>query len=267
MPMDDRSGVWFECHGSGQPLMITLPLMASHVEIFGDTSAPMLKAWLDCLTPHFRILLADYPGIGRSRDIAPEDLTADRVCADLLSVADAAGFESFAYCGYSWSGSVGLQLAARTERLTALVIGGWPPLGGPYAEILAASVRKIGRVEPGSMAVLRSAGQYRQWSHYYASVIGWPEAEAVGKIRCPKMVFFGSKGDLVEAGLPVNIASIIRARRGELEGQGWTVVEMPGFGHDVIMESSLVVPEIAAFLDNARLKNPRLKNPRMKNPL
>ncbi|MFO0444000.1 MAG: alpha/beta fold hydrolase, partial [Betaproteobacteria bacterium] len=59
------------------------------------------------------MLLLDYPSIGRSRDIAPEALTADRVCADLLGVADAAGCERFAYWGYSWGGNVGLQLATR----------------------------------------------------------------------------------------------------------------------------------------------------------
>ena len=193
--------------------------------------------------------MIDYPSIGRSRDIAPDALTADRVCADLLRVADAAGFDRFAYCGYSWGGAVGLQLASRTNRLTALVIGGWPPLNAPYANILEASRRKIGNVEPGSMAVLRNADQYRQWSYFYASMKGWPEADAVHSITCPKMVFYGARGDLIEAGLPVNIASIIRTSRVELARQGWEVLEFADYGHEVCMHGSLIVPPIKAFID------------------
>jgi pimeloyl-ACP methyl ester carboxylesterase len=51
-------------------------------------------------------------------------------------VADAAGADRFAYYGYSWLALAGLQLAIRTDRLTALAMGGFPPLDGPYAQML-----------------------------------------------------------------------------------------------------------------------------------
>jgi len=57
--------------------------------------------------------------------------------SDILAVADAAGVDRFAWFGFSFGGVVGLQLASRTNRLSALVCGGWPPLGGQYAETLA----------------------------------------------------------------------------------------------------------------------------------
>lgn len=251
MPLDPASGVYFEVHGQGPAVMVGLPLMASHREIFGDAMMPVLEGYVGPLKDRFSVVLVDYPSIGKSRDIKPDDFTADRVCADLLSVATAAGHQRFAYWGYSWGGAAGLQLAARTDRLSALVIGGWPPLDAPYTNILEASRRKIGHVEPGSRVILRNDDQYRQWSCYYTSMIDWDEATAVAAISCPRLGYFAGDGDLVEADLAVNIASAFRANRARLEATGWEIVEFPGRGHDVCMDPALVVPPVAVFLNRA----------------
>ena len=251
MPLDSASGVFYDVKGQGQPLLIGLPLMASLTQIFGSEMQDVLDGYLDRLTDRYRVLLVDYPSIGGSRDIAPQDLTADRVCADLLAVATAAGFDRFAYWGYSWGAAAGLQLAARTDRLTALVLGGWPPLGAPYKDILQATRLKQPDPEPSSLKILRSKQQYRQWETYYASMLSWCEGESVARIRIPKMVFFGSEGDLVEAGVPIRIASIIREQRTTLEGQGWEICELADQDHGVCMAPQLVVPPVRAFLDGA----------------
>ena len=249
MPLDPASGVFYELQGQGTPLLVGLPLFASFTQIFGSELQPVLDGYLDRLTDRYRVLRVDYPSIGGSRDIAPEDLTADRVCADLLAVASAAGFDRFAYWGYSWGAAVGLQLAARTDRLSALVLGGWPPLGAPYDDLLRATRLKQPDPEPSSMKVLRSKDQYRQWETFYASLQGWPEAESVARIGCPKLLYFGSEGDLVEAGIPIRIASIIRAQRTRLEALGWVVHELPGQGHGVCMVPEMVLPPVRNFLD------------------
>jgi pimeloyl-ACP methyl ester carboxylesterase len=253
MPFTPETGIWYEAHGSGPAVFVGLPLMASHSEIFGATAQPMLDAWLAALTPHFTVLLADYPGIGRSRDHDPATMTAGRVVADLLDVADAAGIASFAWAGYSWSGAVGLQLASRSDRVTALTIGGWPALGAPYAAIHAASVAKIGNVPQSAMIILRNSDQYRQWSTFYASLLDWPEAEAIAKITFPKLLYFGSEGDLIEAGHSVPIATACRGNRSRLEAQGWQVKEIQGYGHEVIGQTGLVVPFVSDFLKDALL--------------
>ncbi len=249
MPPDPRTGVFYAMHGQGQPLMITLPLMASFTGIFGTEAQAMLDGYLNRLTDRYQVLLVDYPSIGGSRDIAPHALTADRVCADLLGVATAAGFDRFIYWGYSWSGAVGLQLASRTDRLDALVIGGWPPLDGPYEAILAAARRKLPSPEPSSLKILRSPAQYAQWIHFYESLAGWREREAVERIARPCLVYFGADGDLVEAGIPVTIASNIRRQRATLESLGWTVCEVPGQGHGGVALPEHAAPPVRAFLD------------------
>lgn len=249
MPLDANTGVYYELHGRGAPLMIGLPLMASHVEIFGPGSEAVLRGYLDRLTDRYRVLLIDYPSIGRSLDIPPHALTVERVCADLLGVATAAGFGRFAFWGYSWSGAVGLQLASRTDRLSALVVGGWPPLGAPYADILEVTRRRAANPEPSSLVVLRDAAQYAQWTTYYESTGSWSDENEVTAVRCPRMVYYGARGDLVEAGLPLRIASTIRSQRTRLETLGWRVAEIAGFGHDVAVHPEHVVPPVRAFLD------------------
>jgi hypothetical protein len=80
-------------------------------------------------------------------------------------------------------------------------------------------------------------------------MLGWSEADSVARIACPKMVYFGADGDLVEAGIPIRIASIIREQRPTLEQMNWTVHEIAGQGHGVCMAPELVVPPVRNFLD------------------
>jgi hypothetical protein len=101
------------------------------------------------------------------------------------------------------------------------------------------------------MKVLRNKAQYAQWIHCYESLQGWNEREAVARIACPRLVYFGAEGDLVEAGIPVPIASSIRQQRGGLTAAGWAVHEIAEQAHGVCMLPALVVPPVAAFLDTA----------------
>ncbi len=83
----------------------------------------------------FRVVAFDYEG-QCLRLPKPDTLTPANAVSDLLAVADAAGADRFAYYGYSWLALIGLQLAIRTNRLSALIMGGFPPLDGPYAAML-----------------------------------------------------------------------------------------------------------------------------------
>lgn len=93
------------------------------------------RTLIDGLSDRYRVIAFDYEGhvLGTPK---PLTLTPDRVAADFLAIADAAGAARFAYYGYSWLALAGMQLALRTDRLGALIMGGYPPLGGPYKEML-----------------------------------------------------------------------------------------------------------------------------------
>ncbi|MBS0421290.1 MAG: hypothetical protein JSR66_26520 [Proteobacteria bacterium] len=251
MPIDSRSGVYYEVHGRGKPLFLGFPIFASYAQIFGaEQGTTVRNAFLERLTDRYQVLLIDYPSIGGSRTIAPTELTAERVYRDHLAVADAAGFERFAYWGYTFGAATGLQLATRSDRLTAVVVGGWTPLGGPYEQMARGAKVHIGNPPAASRVVLRDPGQYAQWATFWDSLRDWPEATEIAKIRCPRLAFAGSNGDTEAGGVPIRYASILAARRAELAALGWSVVLFEQQGHGVGLDAARVVPAVRKFLDS-----------------
>ena len=185
------------------------------------------RGFYDQLTDRYRVVVIDEAFEGANAPNA-KSLTADRVCADILAVADAAGVDRFAWFGFSWGAVVGLQLATRvgtevTNRLSALVCGGWPPLGGQYAETLAY----------GEWAAAQGRDMTPTLT-FYRSIRGWPEREAVSKIHCPRMAFAGNKDEFVPgADQKIRIGPLVAEHRAELEWLGWTVELIDRFGHEL----------------------------------
>src|SRR4029453_1821064 len=142
--LHDGSAIEVQVHGQGPALL--LPVNPRPVE---GPQADELRRWgndpalgrslIDGLADAYRVIAFDYEGHVLQVP-KPDTPTPDNVAGDLLAVADAAGAERFAWYGYSWLALAGLQLAIRTDRLTALAMGGWPPLGGPYAEMLRVTI-------------------------------------------------------------------------------------------------------------------------------
>jgi len=243
-------GIYFEVHGRGHPLLLGFPLMASHGEIFGAEGEAVLAGYLDRLCDRYSVLLLDYPGIGKSKSILPAHLTSDRVCEDMLNVADAAGFDQFAWWGYSFGGIAGLHLATKTDRLTALVVGGWPPLGGPFEDIFRGAQVHLDNPPDYARIILRDDAQYAQWANYYGSLLDWREAEQVATISCPRMAYVGEHSLTDAGGVELPFAELLRKRTPELETMGWQVREIPGHGHEVAIKPEVVVPVVRAFLDD-----------------
>ena len=246
-----RSGVYYEVHGhSGPPLFLGFPVTASPDAIPSIGGSPAGPRFLARLTDRYRVLVADYPSLGRSATIPPAEFTVERVCEDLLGVADAAGFGRFAWWGGTFGAIAGLQIATRTDRLTALVSAGWPPLGGPYAAMLQGTRLNALDPPPHARAILRDPAQYGQWVTFYESLAGWPdEADAVRRIACPRLVAYGANAEADVAGIPLHPAATIRARRGELEALGWQVVEVPDRDSALILDPETLVPVVRGFLD------------------
>ena len=198
--------------------------------------------YYDQLTDRYRVVvIADVATDNSPANIA--SLTADHVCSDILAVADAAGVDRFAWFGFSFGSVVGLQLASRTSRLSALVCGGWPPLGGQYAETLAYVEAEAaqGRATPALT--------------FYRSIRGWPEREAVSKFACPRMAFAGNKDEFVAgAATRIRIGPLIAEHRAELERMGWTVQLIDGFGHELGGRPDAIMPIVGRFLDPILLR-------------
>lgn len=273
--LHDGSTIAIEVHGDARNPAVLLPVDPAPAE--EGPQAEEMRRWggdpdlghslVAGLSGDFRVVAFDYEGHLRAAP-KPETLTPDNVARDLLAVADAAGAERFAYYGYSWLAATGLQLAIRTDRLTALAMGGFPPLGGPYAEMLAvtgAAHRMAvepppppsGAAEPGdwsSVSVSMSPDQTRQYLTLYQALRGFDDHAVQDRIGCPRLCFAGS-ADTIEYGpgwgeVRVDIAGPFRTRRAELEAFGWEVHVLDGLDHMGAMQAAQVLPIISPWLAN-----------------
>ena len=215
-----------------------------------------------------RVVSADYEGHLAAHP-AGGTLTADALAADLLAIADAAGVDEFAYYGYSWLALAGLQLAIRTDRLTGLAMGGFPPLGGPYDAMLAVTraahrmaMENVGRelpdrseIEVGdwdAAVVTQQPDQTRQYVTLYESLRDFDERAALERVSVPRLAFAGSE-DTMEYGprwgdVRVEIGPPLAAHRHELVDQGWTVEVVAGGDHSSVMRSSTALPILTGWL-------------------
>jgi len=215
----------------------------------------------------FRVIAADYE-THLTDHPQPQTLTADALAADLIAVADAAGAGDFAYYGYSWLALAGLQLAVRTDRLSGLAMGGYPPLGGPYEAMLAVTrvahrmaldpPTPVGEPTAGdwdSVPFTRTPAQTGQYVTLYQSLRDFREREALSALRVPRLAFAGEKDTIVYGSswddAVVDIAGPLIANRDELIAQGWTVEIVPGADHMSAMQVDRVLPILLPWLQAA----------------
>jgi pimeloyl-ACP methyl ester carboxylesterase len=219
----------------------------------------------------FRVVTADYEG-HLSAHPKPDTLDARAVASDLLAIADAAAADRFAYYGYSWLALSGLQLALRTDRLTALAMGGFPPLGAPYAPMLTVTLAthrmavanhrtpppETPAPEPGdwdSAPVTLTPEQAKQYLTLYESLTGFDERAALAGLTVPGLAFAGEK-DNIQYGPKwddayVALGEPLIAHRDELTARGWTVTVVPGADHIAAMLAATVLPILIPWLSDS----------------
>lgn len=279
--LHDQSPIEVEVHGAGPTLL--LPVNPRPVE---GPQAEMMRQWgtdpalgrslIDGLQDVVRVAAFDYEGHVLAVP-KPDTLTPDNVAADFLAIADAVEADTFAFYGYSWLALSGLQLAIRTDRLLALIMGGFPPLDGPYAQMLQvttvthemAIAAQDQAPEPGTepsdvspdefdwstVEVTMSEPQTRQFVTLYRALQDFDDRAAQAKITCPRLCFVGS-ADVFEYGerwnnIVVEIAQPIIERRQELERLGWDVRVLDGLDHTQAMQAANVLPVIRPWLSEA----------------
>ena len=289
--LHDGSSIEVQVHGQGPALLVPVnprPVQgpwAEELRRWGNDPA-LGRSLIDGLKDAFRVVAFDYEGHVLQVP-KPATLTPDNLARDFLAVADATGAERFAWYGYSWLALAGLQLAIRTDRLSALAMGAWPPLGGPYAEMLRvtnathdlASARSSARngaagdadtatlpSEPApasspedldwsTVEVTLSEAQTRQFVTLYQVLEGFDEHAVLPRLSCPRLCFVGSADEIDYGqrwgGVHVSIAGPLVQRRAELETLGWQVQILDGLDHTQAMQAANVLPVLRPWLDAA----------------
>src|SRR5947209_10206904 len=275
--LHDGSTIEIEVEGAWPTLLlpvnpqpVTGPL-AEQMRQYG-TDPALGQSLIKGLSDAFRVVAFDYEGQCLHRP-KPDTLTPANAASDLLTVADAVGADRFAYYGYSWLALIGQQLAIRTDRLSALIMGGFPPLNGPYAAMLrvtmaahemaveaaAKTVEGVAVPQPvieagdwSSVQVTTSPDQTQQFVTLYQALQGFDDRAAQAHITCPRLCFVGS-ADEIQYGpkwgdVLISIAGPIIAGRAELESLGWEVRVLDGLDHLQAMQAKHVLPILRSWL-------------------
>jgi pimeloyl-ACP methyl ester carboxylesterase len=283
--LHDASTIAVEVQGDGPTVL--LPVNPEPVE---GPPAEELRRWgvdpalgrtlIDGLSDAFQVVAFDYEGHLLAVP-KPDTLTPANVAGDLLAVADAAGADRFAYYGYSWLAVAGLQLAIRSDRLAALVMGGFPPLDGPYAQMLqvttathamavanAASApgatptasqpsaepsdEPPGEPDWSQVQVTLTEAQTRQFVTLYQALQGFDDRAAQARLGCPRLCLVGSADQISYderwGGVQVSMADPVIRRRAELEALGWQVRVLEGLDHTQAMQAAQVLPILRPWL-------------------
>jgi pimeloyl-ACP methyl ester carboxylesterase len=241
----DGTELYYEVHGDG-PTLLAFANPRPPRGPLGAPSRKLTRGIVASLADRFRVVFVDYPGSPK-----PDTLTPDAVTSDLIAIADAVGAERFAWWGYSWGAVIGLQLAVASGRVSALVCGGFPPLGGPYAEMLALSQDVVdGSVKIPVVKVAppkRLRTKLNQFVTYYKGLRDFDDAAAQQHLAMPRLCYVGSEDHVkVNGQLVASLARRVLDRRDELERHGWDVAIVDGANHRRAMEigtfDAVVVP-------------------------
>jgi pimeloyl-ACP methyl ester carboxylesterase len=160
----DGTRIAYEVFGCGPPVIL--------LHGGGQTKAVWREAgYPERLGDRFRLIAMDVRGNGESdgpRD--PAAYAPERMCADVLAVADACGAERFALVGYSMGGNIGRYLAhasRRVERFVMIGVGFGPGASGAFRDRLEAMLALFAPVlaAPGDETAVAAlpAAQQAQW--------------------------------------------------------------------------------------------------------
>jgi pimeloyl-ACP methyl ester carboxylesterase len=281
--LHDGSAIEVQVHGQGPALL--LPVNPRPVE---GPQAEVLRRWgndpalgrslVDGLKDAFRVVAFDYEGQVLANP-KPDTLVPVNLARDFLAIADSAGADRFAWYGYSWLALSGLQLAIRTDRVSALVMGGFPPIDGPYAEYLrvtaathrmaaeprdpaapASALADPDELDWSSVEVTMSEAQTRQFVTLYRALQGFDDRAAQARLACPRLCFAGAADEIDYGerwgGVRVRLARPLLERRAELEAYGWDVRVLDGLDHTQAMQAANVLPLVRSWLTAALATSP-----------
>jgi pimeloyl-ACP methyl ester carboxylesterase len=261
--LHDGSLIEVEIYGDGPTVLLPVnprPIEGEQAEVLRQYGAdPALgQSLIQGLSDSFRVVAFDYDG-ATTREPKVQTLTPDHVVQDILAVAEGANADRFAYYGYSWLAMIGLQLALRTDRLSALMMGGYPPIDGPYADMLrittAANAVAGGTPQESDdewSTVGLSKDFTQQFVTLYQALKGFDDRAALARLTCPRLCFVGS-ADTMQYGkqwgdIYLDLATPIIKGRAELEALGWDVYVLDGLDHMKAMLAAQVLPIIRPWL-------------------
>lgn len=217
----DGVRIAYEVHGTG-PVLLLLHGFSN------DRSLWAKHGWIAHLQPAFTVITMDMRGCGDSdAPLTPNAYQVGPHLADVSAVADACSAERFGVWGWSFGGTLGLYLAARSSRCQRAVIAG-TYFGRLFTEAyvqrrLAEAVQPVGRV---------------RWQ----GVQSWPGIEP-GDVQCPMLVYTGMADG--------NVVVQLQQQRAAIEAAGVSLHIVNNLSHGGLVSAvDMVAPLILSFLQS-----------------
>lgn len=239
----ERGGVrtWYAQYGDSGPWLVFSP-------IYQIANAYMLRGVVPWLSQHFRVLVMDLRGNGRSdRPTRAEDYSFDHYYADLLAVLDEVQVDKLAIVGISATAMAALRLAAeQAQRVSHLVtVGGWVDMrmqDPAMQDAARQALQKMRADWPGFLDVFFGAAfsEPHSTKQYEDAVVrcggasdgatvalgreGWLGSDALAyarQVRCPTLVIHGDRDKIAPlAQAEAIVASVPGARLLTMAGGG-----------------------------------------------
>lgn len=239
----EREGVrsWYAQYGAAGPWLAFAP-------IYQIANSHLLRGAVPWLSQHFRVVVMDLRGNGRSdRPERQDDYTFDHYYRDFIAVLDALEVDKLAVVGISATAMTAIRLAAEHPgRVSHLITaGGWISMKFEDPQVLEASRQALERMrtawpvhldgffgnvfsEPHSTkpyedAVIRNGGATDGPTTAMARTgwLGTDMRQAARQVQCPTLVIHGSGDRIVP---PEQAHSLVEnipgARLLEVQGGG-----------------------------------------------
>jgi pimeloyl-ACP methyl ester carboxylesterase len=217
----DGVRIAYEVHGTG-PVLLLLHGFSN------DRNLWTKHRWIEHLQPTFTVITMDMRGCGESdAPLAPNAYQVEQHLADVSAVADACYVDRLSLWGWSFGGTLGLHLAARSPRLQRAVIA------GTY----------FGRLFTEAYVQRRLAETVRPvWRARWQGLQSWPGVEPED-VQCPTLVYTGAADD--------NVVVQLQQQRAAIEAAGVCLHVLNNLSHGGLVSAvDVVVPLILPFLQS-----------------
>jgi len=100
----ENTNFYYEIHGKGHPLVLIAGYTCDHT------------AWLpiiDKLAQHFKVLIFDSRGVGKTEEKRKVPLSAELLADDAFRLSQALGFEKASFIGHSMGGTIAQTIGAK----------------------------------------------------------------------------------------------------------------------------------------------------------
>jgi len=147
---------------------------------------------------NFTVVVVSPRGYGLSTRLRDGEHVVWSLVSDTLAVCDHIGLGSFALFGYSFSTAVSAWMASQTERVSAVIGGGFPLLGD-YARIPALLEERLAPMlnDPVVRASLEMQHDFDAGMTFYRHLAAQPPDSLVDRLQCRLFTFWGTADENV----------------------------------------------------------------------